>query len=265
MPNAAPVPLIEGVGLTVIRNGEPVLDHVDIAIASGETVTIVGPNGAGKTTLLRVLMGLMRPHSGTVTRRPGLRIGYLPQQVPIDPALPLTVRRLLSLRIDATNEARLQRLAEVGARDLVDRSVHTLSGGELRRVLLARALLREPDLLVLDEPVQGVDITGQAELYGLIAQVARARTLGVLMVSHELHFVMATTDRVLCLNHHVCCAGAPESVRAHPEYRALFGGEAAGVAVYHHHHDHKHGASGEVVPLPHTHTEPHNPNDHHHG
>ncbi len=249
-------PLLSVRGATVQWHGERILDRVDLSVRRGETVTLVGPNGAGKTTLLRVAMGLQKPDQGEVRRAPGLRVGYVPQHFPISPALPLSVDRLLTLSGRATSAERAERLAEVGAASLGSRAVADLSGGELRRVLLARALLRKPDLLVLDEPVQGVDMAGQADLYALIARAADMRGAGVLMVSHELHLVMATTDRVLCLNHHVCCEGAPESVGKHPEYLALFGGLPPGVAVYTHHHDHVHAPSGSVVPLPHAH-DPH--------
>jgi zinc transport system ATP-binding protein len=193
-------------------------------------------------------MGLLKPQAGTVRRRDGLRIGYVPQQFAVDATLPLTVDRLLTTasRV-ATTRAEL--LQEVGADGLGDRPLQHLSGGELRRVLLARALARQPELLVLDEPVQGVDVAGQAELYQLIANAARSRGCGVLMVSHDLHLVMSTTDRVLCLNHHVCCEGAPESVGQHPAYLELFGGVPQGLAVYTHHHDHVHDPAGGVVPL----------------
>jgi zinc transport system ATP-binding protein len=242
---------LEDVGLAFGRR--VVLDHVSLGVEDGEIVTVIGPNGAGKTTLLRILLGLQRPSSGSAWRRRGLRIGYLPQRLAIDETLPLTVRRLLALarpdhrdRIDAA-------LAEVGAGPLASMPVQALSGGELQRVLLARALLREPDLLVLDEPVQGVDVTGQGELYALIRRIRDRRGCGVLLVSHDLHLVMAASDEVVCLNHHVCCSGHPEAVSRHPAYRALFG-EA--IAVYAHHHDHVHEpvaeTAGEGAPPPET-------------
>ena len=240
--------LVAARGVTVVRDGKRVLDQVDLAIGPGERLTIIGPNGAGKTTLLRVLLGLVRPSSGTAIRRPGLRIGYLPQEFPLDPALPLTVDRFLALGTRAAGERRQQSLVEVGAAGLAGRALDRLSGGELRRVLLARALLREPDLLVLDEPVQGVDLSGQLDLYRLIGRIADELRCGVVMVSHDLHFVMAATDRVVCLNRHVCCEGQPESVRDHPEVRALLGVGAPDLAVYTHDHDHVHGLSGRIVP-----------------
>jgi zinc transport system ATP-binding protein len=223
-----------------------VLERVSLAVGTGEIVTLVGPNGAGKTTLLRILLGLQKPSAGRVWRRPGLRIGYLPQRLAIDETLPLTVARLLALAGSRNRDRIDAALAEVGAGPLACMQVQTLSGGELQRVLLARALLREPDLLVLDEPVQGVDVTGQGELYALIRRIRDRRDCGVLLVSHDLHLVMAASDEVVCLNRHVCCSGHPEAVTRHPAYRALFGDA---IAVYAHHHDHVHDPVAETAEL----------------
>jgi len=198
---------------------------------------------------VHALLGLLPPTAGRVRRKPGLSVGYVPQRLSIDPTLPLTVRRFLNLSRRYSNEKIERALAEVDCADLIGESVHTLSGGELRRVMLARALLAEPDLLVLDEPMQGVDFTGQTALYNLLGRVRDRHGCGVLLVSHDLHLVMAETDRVICLNHHVCCAGTPEAVSRHPEYRQLFGDMAEDIAVYRHEHDHDHGPSGEVLPL----------------
>ena len=232
-------PLIELAGIDVAFGRRPALSDVSLLVMPGEIVTVIGPNGAGKTTLLRVALGLQKPDAGRIQRRPDLRVGYLPQRLAIDETLPLTVKRFLTLapgaRMDITAA-----LAEVGAGHTLTLPVQTLSGGELQRVLLARALLREPQLLVLDEPVQGVDIAGQAELFTLIRRLRDARGCGVLLVSHDLHLVMAATDRVLCLNHHVCCSGAPAEVSRDPAYRALFGAAVEGFALYAHHHDHSH-------------------------
>ncbi len=243
--------LIAGRSISVAYGRHVILDAVDISIAPREIVTVIGPNGAGKTTLIRVLLGLLKPTSGHLEPRGGMRIGYLPQRMQVDPVLPLKVNRLMTLTQRSSAVAVKEALAEAGVVHLRDAQVGTLSGGELQRVLLARALLRDPELLVLDEPVQGVDFAGEAALYELISGIRARRGCGVLMISHDLHLVMAAADRVVCLNKHVCCAGTPEAVSRHPEYSRLFGRRAAAaLAVYTHHHDHRHDFSGEVMGLP---------------
>lgn len=245
---SASEPLIEVRGVDVSFGGTSVLSHVDLTVGAGEVVTVIGPNGSGKSTLLRVALGLLRPNVGRVTRRAGLKIGYMPQRITVDDTLPLSVRRFLSLGAPevARDEAEAL-LVEVGAAHVVDSAFQAISGGERQRVLLARALLRHPDLLVLDEPSAGVDVTGLGTLYGLIARLRDARGFGVLLVSHDLHIVMAASDTVVCLNRHVCCSGRPDSIQHNPEYLALFGGEVPGLAVYHHDHDHSHDVAGNVV------------------
>lgn len=238
----------EDIGVEI--GGRTILQSINLSVVPGEIVTVVGPNGAGKTMLMRVLIGLIRPTSGHVKRRPGLRVGYLPQKVALDPVLPLTVGRLMTLTVRRSRAMVAAALAETGAEHLLDAAVETLSGGEMQRVLLARCLLREPDLLVLDEPVQGVDFAGASELYDLIRDIRGRRGCGIVMVSHDLHVVMAATDRVVCINRHICCAGTPKHVGSHPEYARLFGPRAAEtVAIYAHRHDHSHGADGRVMPL----------------
>ncbi|MGE5517420.1 MAG: zinc ABC transporter ATP-binding protein ZnuC [Bacteroidota bacterium] len=241
-----PLLALERVSLTLA--GNPVLADVSLAVAGGRIVTIVGPNGAGKSTLVKVALGLLAPGAGSVRRADGLTIGYVPQSLTIEPTLPLSVRRFLAMAAPRTTRAEQEgALARVGAGHVLARQVGKLSGGELQRVMLARALLRRPRLLVLDEPVGGVDMAGQAEIYDLIATLAHDDGAGVLMVSHDLHVVMAATDEVVCLNRHVCCAGHPEAVSRHPEYLALFGDRvAASLAVYTHVHDHQHLPDGSV-------------------
>ncbi len=227
-----------------------VLDKVDIAVHAGEIVTLVGLNGAGKSTLIRVLFGIVRPDLGSVVRTPGLRIGYSPQHVHRDPILPMTVRRFLTLGAPASPDRLKKVLAEVGAGTILNHPLAEVSGGELHRVLLARALLREPGLLVLDEPLAGVDVTSQAELYQLIATIRDRYGCGVLLVSHDLHMVMAATDTVVCLNRHVCCSGHPKVITRHPEFVSLFGPHVANaIAIYPHRHDHRHDERGEAVPI----------------
>jgi len=243
--------LIEASGIDVSFAGRRVLSQGEARVGVGEIVTLIGPNGAGKTTMARVMLGLLKPDHGKISRRPALRIGYMPQNLNIDPALPISVKRFLSLglsRADIGHGLRHAVLKESGVDHVADSPIQKISGGEMQRVLLARALLRSPDLLVLDEPVQGVDLGGQAELYALIRGIRDKRGCGVLMVSHDLHMVMAATDHVICLNQHVCCAGHPETVSRHPEFVALFGESiAAELSIYHHDHDHQHDVHGDVI------------------
>ncbi len=242
--------LIEAKGLCLTLAGKQILDKVDIRLHKGEIVTLIGPNGAGKSTLVRVILGLIKHDSGEVRLAPKLRIGYMPQRLSIDPVLPLTVRRFLTLAQRCSESKLIEALAEVGAERLLDSAMQTLSGGETQRILLARAMLRDPDLLILDEPVQGVDVTGQEELYRLIGTIRKRHGCGILMISHDLHMVMSATDQVLCLNRHVCCSGHPDSVRIDPSYVALFGSAETPQPVitpYSHQHDHSHDAHGDIV------------------
>ncbi|WP_028695808.1 zinc ABC transporter ATP-binding protein ZnuC [Pseudomonas cremoricolorata] len=241
---------LEQVGVSF--SGETVLERIDLAVAPRQIVTLIGPNGAGKTTLVRAVLGLLKPHTGKVWRQPRLRIGYMPQKIQVDPTLPLSVLRFLRLVPGVDRAAALAALQEVGAEQVIDSPIQTVSGGEMQRVLLARALLRKPQLLVLDEPVQGVDVVGQSELYRLITRLRDRYGCGVLMVSHDLHLVMSATDQVVCLNRHVCCSGHPEQVSGDPAFVELFGQTAPNLAVYHHHHDHSHDLHGAVI-TPETH------------
>ncbi|MEQ9692996.1 metal ABC transporter ATP-binding protein [Shimia sp. SDUM112013] len=233
--------LIELKDVDVRLGGHQALSHVDFTIDKGEIVTVVGPNGSGKTTLLRTLIGAIKPSRGKVQRTAGLSIGYVPQRLALDATLPITVRRFLRLPIRHPEEFLTEALHRAGADGLQDRQMTDLSGGQFQRVLLARAILKKPDLLVLDEPTTGLDQPGSAALYRQIEQVRREIGSAVLMVSHELHVVMSASDRVICLNGHVCCHGAPEIVASAPEYRALFGtGTQGALALYRHDHDHHH-------------------------
>ncbi len=247
----APHFLLEARDLRYRIGSNLVLEDISLRLHDGEILTVIGPNGAGKTTLLRLLIGLTTPASGTIWRRPGLRVGYMPQKCRIDPALPLSVERFL--RLAERNPQRISTVAaEVGVGALLETPLAGVSGGEFQRVLLARALLRNPQLLVLDEPVQGVDVNGQAELYALIDAVRHRHHCAILMISHDLHLVMAATDTVLCLNRHVCCAGKPEVVSTHPAFLQLFGKQVSSeIALYTHHHDHQHDMHGQVVEHPH--------------
>lgn len=238
--------LLEATHLGVKIKDQWILKHIDFQIKTNEIVTLIGPNGAGKTTLIRALLGLITVSTGKVTRAPNLKIGYCPQQITIEKSIPLTVKRFLSLAHPRNLSEQEHVLKQVGMLSFIGSSIHTLSGGEFQRVVLARALLQKPSLLVLDEPAQGVDITGQVELYRLIASLRNELECGVLMVSHDLHLVMAATDKVICLNRHICCMGHPEMVSQHPAYTALFGKQTVdALGVYTHNHNHAHDLSGK--------------------
>lgn len=233
--------LIEARGLSKSFAGDSVLQGVNIALERGEIVTIVGPNGSGKSTLLRMLAGVLKPDGGEIRHAKGLKIGYVPQKLQLEASLPMTVRRFLNVPRRVSDQAAERALARVGVSGLKTRSLDALSGGQMQRVLLARALIVEPDVLMLDEPTQGLDQPGQADFYRLIEELRAEMGCAVLMVSHELHVVMSASDRVICLNGHICCEGTPEIVRNAPEYRRLFGsGTQGALALYRHEHDHVH-------------------------
>ncbi|MGI9395265.1 MAG: ATP-binding cassette domain-containing protein [Boseongicola sp.] len=227
--------------MTVRLGGKTILAHVDLQIDKGEIVTIVGPNGSGKSSLLRAILGAVPPAEGKVWVKPGLRIGYVPQKLHIDQTLPMSVLRFLNLPTRVGSDDAKTALEQAGAANLQDAQMAELSGGQFQRVLLARALLNAPELLVLDEPTQGLDQAGSAAFYRRIEEVRQSLGCAILMVSHELHVVMAASDRVICLNGHVCCHGTPEHVASAPEYRALFGsGTQGALALYRHDHNHSH-------------------------
>ncbi len=233
--------LIAADQICVRIGGAEVLHDVSLKIGAGEIVTILGPNGSGKSTLLRALLGILPLAAGRVTRRAGLRIGYVPQRLSIDRTMPMTALRFLSLPRRVERTAAEAALARVGVPEVAERAMTGLSGGQFQRVLLARAMLGGPELLILDEPTQGLDQPGEAAFYRLIEEVRRDTGAAVLMVSHDLHVVMAASDRVICLNGHICCEGTPRVVSNAPEYRALFGlGTKGALALYQHDHDHDH-------------------------
>ncbi|MEZ5661038.1 MAG: ATP-binding cassette domain-containing protein [Burkholderiaceae bacterium] len=242
---SAPLLTLDGVG--VRRDGRWLVRGVDLTVRPGEIVTLIGPNGSGKSTTARAALGIMAADEGRIYRRPALRVGYVPQLWRADGSIPLTVARFISLvHPVAVSEARAA-LARTGVAHLEHAQMQELSGGERQRVLLARALAGRPDLLVLDEPVQGVDVNGEVALYELIASARRDIGCGILLVSHDLHVVMAATDHVLCLNGHVCCQGTPVAVSGNPAYRELFGDRgASALALYEHRHDHQHLPDGRV-------------------
>ncbi|WP_375171113.1 zinc ABC transporter ATP-binding protein ZnuC [Marinobacter sp.] len=233
--------------LTVEFDQRPVVDRVNLSVHRGDIITIIGPNGAGKTTLIKSVLGLQKVSSGRVSLARGLVVGYVPQHLALEATLPLSVKRFMMLTGRSLSACQAA-LAKTGVGHLLEASVHHLSGGETQRLLLARALVREPDLLVLDEPAQGVDINGQAALYELIRRLRDELNCGVIMISHDLHLVMAATDKVICLNQHICCSGHPADISHDPAFIDTFGHQVAeSLAVYHHHHNHRHDLHGDVV------------------
>ena len=241
--------LISARGLWLTRYGRHLVAGVDLDVHANEIVTLIGPNGAGKSTLVKLILGIEKPDRGSIARS-ATRIGYVPQRFDIDRTMPMTVAGFLMLGGKPLRAAVETALAEAGVARAIGQQLASLSGGETQRVLIARALLRDPQLLVLDEPASGVDYAGEADLYELIARLKDKRKLGVLLVSHDLHVVMARSDRVLCLNGHVCCSGRPDVVAQHSEYVRMFGNEAAkALALYHHHHDHAHDIAGNPRPI----------------
>lgn len=243
-----PTSLITLNNVSVIFGERNVLDNVSFSLYKNKITTLIGPNGAGKSTLVKTVVGLISPTLGQIERTPHLKIGYVPQKLRLNENLPLKVDRFLKLSPGATCASIDDALTLVGAKALKNANMHTLSGGETQRILLASAVLKKPDLLVLDEPVQGVDVSGQVELYALIGRLKDSLQCGILMVSHDLHLVMAKTDEVICLQHHICCSGEPQSIHSHPEFVALFGlRESQQLALYHHQHNHQHDLSGNLV------------------
>ncbi len=260
-----PDPLVSLHGAGLQRGGRWLVRGVDLSIRSGEIVTLIGPNGSGKSSTARLALGIAACSEGSVRRRAGLRTAYVPQKMAVDWALPLRVQDLMELTQKLGIAEMIKALDMMGAASLLPREVRHLSGGELQRVLLARAVARQPELLVLDEPTQGVDFSGEIALYDLIKDVRDRLGCGILMISHDLHMVMAATDQVVCLNGHVCCHGTPERVVQSPEYRNLFGDRAAAaLAIYQHHHDHAHLADGRVQHPDGSVTEHCHPGDGHH-
>ena len=247
-----PQVLMSASNLGVKRGDRWLIKGINLTLHGGQITTVIGPNGAGKSTLVRSLLKLMKTSSGKIDTMAGLRIGYMPQKLKLENTLPLTVERFLDLgrhkKHTLSPQLWQQLLHRCRAEKLLTRPMQQLSGGETQRVLLLRALLRKPHLLVLDEPVQGVDITGQVALYDLIKQVRDILGCGILMVSHDLHLVMAATDHVICLNQHICCSGHPQQVSQDPAFTDLFGEQgAASLALYNHQHNHHHTSHGDII------------------
>lgn len=231
--------LIELSQVSYRPRGIAVLESVDLKIGTNEIISLIGPNGAGKTTLVRILLGVLKPDQGMIRRKENLKIAYVPQRMEINPLLPLSVKRFLLLNDEGVSQSLiLQALEELGVGHLLHRPLSVLSGGEWQRVMMGRAIARKPNLLILDEPVQGMDVTAETLFYNWMAKMRKALECSIFMVSHDLHMVMSATDRVICLNRHICCAGVPEEVGKHQAFLELYRREP--LTLYHHHHDHTH-------------------------
>lgn len=256
--NKEAVPLLLADNISYVIRGKVILTDISLQLRGREIITLIGPNGAGKTSLVRILLGLTSATSGRVKRKPDLRIGYVPQGIHVPDVMPLRVYDFLNVTGRYDVEQCRKMLDEVDCGYLLYSAMQTISGGEMQRVLLARALLKKPQLLVLDEPAAGMDIIGQQALYETIRDIRDRHNCSILMVSHDLHLVMAATDGVICLNTHICCTGHPDDVSEHPEYLKLFGDAIEGLALYSHHHDHEHDLQGNIVVSEHCHSCEHN-------
>ncbi len=232
--------------LSLSLNGRMIFEQISFEILKGDFVTIIGPNGAGKSSLLKTIVGLQKPTFGTLNRAPQTRIGYMPQRLSLNEMMPLTVETFLKTSKDHSALSTI--IKQTSIEKLLKLSMHTLSGGEYQRVLLSRALLQNPNLLILDEPAQGLDVSGQNQFFHLIDHLHKDQGVAILMVSHDLHFVHRASQKVICLNGHICCIGKPDHVKSSKEYKDLFphyvGSE---VLPYHHTHDHTHDDIEEMT------------------
>mgnify|MGYP003322950944 FL=1 len=228
------------------QNDKWLVKGVSLVVEKGKIVTLIGPNGSGKSTTAKIALGIYKKIEGQVEKYTN-NVGYVPQKISIDWTLPLRVNDFMLLTENLKDEAVNEALSLTGVIHLKNKNLGNLSGGEFQRVLLARAISKKPDLLVLDEPVQGVDFTGEIALYELIKKISDTLNCGILLISHDLHTVMSATDHVVCLNGHVCCSGTPSDVARNNEYKALFGEQASQtLSIYEHKHDHVHSNDGEL-------------------
>jgi len=233
--------LISAKNVSVLKHQKSILENIDIQINKNDFITIIGPNGAGKTMLLKCLMGFYKPTSGIIERKEKLKIGYMPQSISVINTMPMTVKDFITVRKEYDDISLNKVITEVNISEIVNKQLSVLSGGEMQRVLLARSLLNNPDLLILDEPAQNLDISGQLNFYKLIQEIYSKRNVSILMVSHDFHLVMVSTKKVLCLYKHICCSGAPQQIAKDPEFLSMFGKDMANMmSIYQHSHDHNH-------------------------
>ena len=234
-----PLASLENIGLKI--DGQQIIDKVSLHLNKGKITTLIGPNGGGKTSIARILLGVLQPTSGIIKKDSSLKIGYMPQKIVIDKTIPMTVKNFLTLSTHKIIfDDKINKLIERLKIDkILNKQIHDLSGGQMQKVLFLRSIINNPDLLVLDEPTQYMDINATEEFYQIIDEIRKSQDCAILLISHDLHMVMQKTDVVVCVNHHVCCHGAPEDINQHPEYLSLFGNRS-NLAIYQHHHDHKH-------------------------
>jgi len=221
-------------------NDQVILSNISLDLAKNKITTLIGPNGGGKTSIARILLGILKPNSGKIIKNSTIKIGYMPQKIVIDKTIPLTAKDFITLSLNEIDEEYLNHLAQrLGVKKLLSKQVHGLSGGQMQKIVFLRALVNKPDLLVLDEPTQYMDIAAIQDFYQILEEIRKQNNCSILLISHDLHTVMQETDIVFCVNNHICCSGSPESVNEHPEYLSLFG-KKNNIAIYHHHHDHSH-------------------------
>jgi zinc transport system ATP-binding protein len=219
-------------------NDQQILKDINLELKQGEITTLIGPNGGGKTSIARILLQILHPSSGKVFIKKNIKIGYVPQKLEIEKTIPLRVIDFLGLDIKIPE---MTMIKKIGIENILEKSIHQISGGQMQKTLLARALINNPEILVLDEPTSNMDISAQAEFYDLIEEIRKKQHCAILLISHDLHIVMQKTNQVICINHHICCSGSPESINEHPEYLLLFGkNKASNIAIYPHNHNHKH-------------------------
>ncbi len=231
---------LEDIGLKI--GGQQLIDKISLKLNKGEITTLIGPNGGGKTSIARILLGVLKPTCGVIKKNSAIKIGYMPQKITIEKTIPLTVKDFLTLSAKKIIfDDNVRNLAtRLKLDNILTKQIHDLSGGQMQKVLFLRSIINKPDLLVLDEPTQYMDIAATEEFYQIIDEIRKAQNCAILLISHDLHMVMQKTDFVFCVNRHICCHGAPEDINQHPEYLSLFGKRST-IAVYQHHHDHKHG------------------------
>ena len=230
----------------VYRSSKWLVRGISLEINQGQIVTLIGPNGSGKTTTAKMILNILNTDEGLVKGNAN-KMAYVPQKINIDWTMPLRVIDFMKITSSLNNTQITESLTMTGVDKLLYNQIHSLSGGEFQRVLIARAIAKKPDLLVLDEPVQGVDFNGEIALYNLIKEISVNLKCGILLISHDMHFVMSTTDHVICLNGHICCSGSPSNVVKNPEYIKLFGEHnSETLSYYQHQHDHSHNHDGSV-------------------